>query len=205
MLELTKKIQLIHPFLDKGEEYYLVGGAVRDSILGRENKDLDIVCSGDTRGIARKVADATHGSFFVLDDARNTCRVITETSFGDRIVYDFVQMRTSIINDLSERDFTINAMAIDLRKLDYVIDPLKGGRDLQEKWLRPCSPTSFLKDSVRVIRAVRYSVNLKLKMEKSTQSLLAEAAGETNCSRSLKMIARISRCDCLNHLVFFLI
>jgi poly(A) polymerase len=172
MLQLPDSIHILHPFLEAQAEYYLVGGAVRDSLLGHNTKDLDIVCSGDTRVIARNIANAKHGSYFVLDEERNTCRVIIRSPAEERIVFDFVQMRRSILNDLSERDFTINAMAIDLRKMETVIDPLDGKRDLQERWLRPCRTTSFVDDPVRVIRAIRYSVNLGLKIESSTQTLI---------------------------------
>ena len=70
-------------------------------------------------------------SFFMLDEERNACRVIKKNPDGSRLVYDFSQFKGATIEaDLLERDFTINAMAVDLSNPGEIIDPLKGGRDL---------------------------------------------------------------------------
>ncbi|MCX6055573.1 MAG: hypothetical protein NTZ74_11785 [Chloroflexi bacterium] len=176
MVNLPKSIEKVKKLILPGEECYLVGGAVRDSLLNRSSKDLDIVYSGDTRAVARRLADLTSGVFFMLDEERDTCRVITNDEKGEKISFDFTRLQGGTIeSDLHLRDFTINAMAVNIAIPGSVIDPLKGGRDLIEKWLRPCSPTSFQDDPLRVIRAVRYSVLLGLKMESKTIDQLRQA------------------------------
>lgn len=157
---------------------YLVGGAVRDFLLQRPSSDFDFVCTSGTREIARKFAAAVDGDFYVLDDARDTCRVLAKTYRTVTTLVDFAALRGEDIQaDLLERDFTINAMAVDLANPDQIIDPAKGGRDLQQKWLRPVKPTSLLDDPVRTIRAVRYAVDLGLKIEPETTALIRSAAG----------------------------
>ena len=71
MINLPGGIQKIQPLMQPDEHYYLVGGAIRDALLSKESKDLDIVCSGETRTIARRLADQVSGSFFMLDQDRN--------------------------------------------------------------------------------------------------------------------------------------
>lgn len=149
---------------------------MRDALLSRSSQDIDITCSGDVKAFARKFADQVSGSFFMLDEERKACRVIAKDSDEERLVFDFTAIRGGgILADLSERDFTINAMAVDLRDPESIIDPLGGGRDLAKKWLRPCSPTTFIDDPLRVIRAIRYSVNYDLKIEPQTMILLRQS------------------------------
>jgi len=158
---------------------YLVGGAVRDFLLGQPCKDYDLVGPGDVRGIARQFANQVGGAFYILDEQRNTCRVLVDQSEGSRTIIDFSVLRgNSIIDDLAERDFTINAMAVDLRNPDTIIDPYKGGRDLQEKWLRPVNHTSLQDDPLRTIRGIRYAVALGLKVEPPTTKLIDKAVPE---------------------------
>ena len=175
MLELQKQILVVKKLLKSGEDCYLVGGAVRDSLLGRKIPDFDFVCNFDPRIIGRRLADQLSGAFYVMDEKRQTCRVIVAEDSKASNSYDFAQMQGNLLEDLEKRDFTINAMVINLREMEEIIDPLKGGRDLQEKWLRPCSELSFQSDPVRVIRAVRYAVDLKLKIEPETRKLLSNA------------------------------
>jgi poly(A) polymerase len=156
---------------------YLVGGAVRDALIGQRSKDFDFVCTANTRNIARRFADENNAAFFMLDEERNTCRVLIAHGTADQMVFDFAQLRgESIESDLLERDFTINAMAFDLNSPERVIDPTKGGRDLQQKWLRPVKNSSIEDDPVRAIRAVRYAVNLGLKIEPKTAQIIQAGA-----------------------------
>ncbi len=172
---LTRLTELASP----DQPLYLVGGAVRDFLLGQPCKDYDLVGTGDVRGIARQFANHVGGAFYMLDEQRNTCRVLVDQPDGARTIIDFSALRgNSIIDDLAERDFTINAMAIDLRNPDIIIDPFKGGRDLQEKWLRPVNRASLKDDPLRTIRGIRYAVAFNLKMEPSTVKMIAMAVPE---------------------------
>jgi len=169
-------ITRITEFTSPDQPLYLVGGAVRDYLLGHPVKDFDLVGSGDIRKIARHFANQLGGVFYVLDEQRNTCRVLIEEQIGSRRIFDFsVQRGDTIIDDLALRDFTINAMAVDLIMPEMIIDPYKGGRDLQEKRLRTVSQHSLQDDALRVIRGIRYAVALGLKVEPQTVRLLKEA------------------------------
>lgn len=176
-MELSQLVKIVQQRLGEDEKCYLVGGAVRDQILYRKVQDYDFAVSGDPRAIARRVADQLKAAFFVMDSVRCTCRVILPKESADRQVMDFTSLQGDITSDLMGRDFTINAMAIDLTDPDRIIDPLKGGRDLHEKWLRPCSSASFIKDPVRIIRAARYAASLGLRIETTTTKLIESAVG----------------------------
>lgn len=167
---------------------YLVGGAVRDFLLGKSCKDYDLVCSSDTRGIARKFADKAQAAIYALDGERNTYRVLIGLGSAQQTIVDFATMQGATIEeDLAKRDFTINAMALALDAPQTIIDPFKGGRDLQGGYLRPVSENSFTTDPLRVIRAIRYAVDLGLKLEPETSELLREAvAGLDFVSRERK-------------------
>lgn len=162
---------------------YLVGGAVRDMLRGESAHDLDFAVSGGAIALARRVADALGGNFFVLDEERDTGRVLWKTGDGELVV-DFAALRASDLEgDLRGRDFTINAMALDAAAPDRLIDPLHGAQDLRDNVLRACSPDSFRDDPLRVLRAVRQSVGLHLRIEPATlRALKAEAPRLADCS-----------------------
>lgn len=148
---------------------YLVGGAVRDSLVNRRVKDLDFVLPTQALKTARRVANALKADFFVLDGEREIGRVIIEKPQDERQVLDFALQRGSNLEgDLLGRDFTINAIAIDLNNPGQLIDPLGGSRDLFEKKLRACSDSSIKDDPVRILRGVRMASLLKLRIQTDT-------------------------------------
>lgn len=172
---LSQEIKDLIGLKQEGQKLYLVGGIIRDYCIGRKNEDVDILCDFDTRLVARRFADMHRGDFFVMDARRNISRVILAGKTGKK-VFDFARLRaTDLAGDLKARDFTINAMAIDLDQSYRIIDPLGGQIDLEKKTLRACSPASFTDDPVRVIRAFRYSHSLNLDFDKQTLGLLKEA------------------------------
>ena len=175
MIDQGDQVQLPRILLDlrqitpSNQPLYLVGGAVRDYLLGKKCQDYDIVCAVEARTTAKRFADHLKGAFFSLDEERKTYRVLINQASGQKTVVDFATRQgATIIDDLAERDFSINAMAVDLNDAHQIIDPNKGGRDLQEKWLRPVNDASLTADPLRVIRAVRYAVNLDLKIDSRT-------------------------------------
>lgn len=176
MIKLPQEIEVIQSLMQTGDQVFLVGGAIRDALLSKPNQDLDFVCTGDPRIIGRILAEKLSGAFFMLDEERSACRVIAKNDQGKRLVFDFMQMRgLTLENDLEARDFTINAMAVDLTNPVQIIDPLLGEQDLFGKSLRPCKESSFDDDPLRVIRAVRYSVKYNLQIESNTIHLLKTA------------------------------
>ncbi len=174
--ELEKLLQILLFHLKPVEKAYLVGGVVRDIILRQPIHDLDIALDGDVHTFGRKVADTTGAAFFVLNEKFNTARIIFKYSEEIRMNLDIVKLRgKSIEEDLKMRDFTINAMAINLREQYRVIDPFNAVDDLRNHKLIACSEESFKDDPIRVLRALRQSIELGCTIEKKTILHLKEA------------------------------
>jgi hypothetical protein len=148
---------------------YVVGGAVRDAYLHRPLKDIDLAVPRDALKIARKIANHFDGAFFVLDPKREVGRAILRQ--GDaKLMVDVALFRDgdTLLADLHGRDFTLNAMAVDLAALDLLLDPLHGEDDLAAKQLRLCSPSAVRDDPIRALRAVRQSTQLRLRLHADT-------------------------------------
>jgi tRNA nucleotidyltransferase/poly(A) polymerase len=155
---------------------YLVGGALRDTLLGLPAHDLDFVLQRDTLQIARKVANALGGAYYTMDEEFQVGRVVLEGETEQRQVLDFAAMQgENLEQDLRKRDFTINAIAVAMDDLSQLIDPLGGVEDLLKKRLRTCSPESLLADPVRVLRAVRMTASYKLAILPETRALVEPA------------------------------
>jgi tRNA nucleotidyltransferase/poly(A) polymerase len=158
------------------QEIYLVGGAVRDMLLNRLSHDLDFALPSNGVALARRVANALKADFMVLDNERDTGRVIVTEADGTRTFLDFATYRgKSLDEDLRVRDFTMNAIAFDLRT-HTLIDPLNGASDLRAKVIRACSSASFSDDPVRILRAVRQAAAFEFKIELETRKAMKQAA-----------------------------
>jgi len=167
---------VIASLVDPCEEIYLVGGAVRDNLLRLPSHDIDFVVKKNALNAAKICADRLNGAYYALDAQRGTGRALLEIK-GEQIVLDFATLAPAGIQaDLALRDFTINAMAIDARNPENLIDPLNGESDLKKGILRPCRPASFSSDPIRTIRAVRFRQRLNLQIEQSTEKLIRAAA-----------------------------
>ena len=154
---------------------YLVGGAVRDLLLGRRTHDLDFALVGDGIQVARGVADALKGDFYPLDPERRNGRVLVTEADGSRSVLDFASFRgPGLESDLQGRDFTINAIALDLHD-NTLHDPLGGALDLREKRLRACSPIAFSDDPMRILRGVRLAADFDFQLLPETRSAMKAA------------------------------
>ncbi|MCA9912418.1 MAG: CCA tRNA nucleotidyltransferase, partial [Anaerolineae bacterium] len=164
--------------LDVKQPLYIVGGAVRDAFLHRPVKDIDLATPQNAIKLARKITNHFDADLFVMDAERGVARVLLDTADG-RLVIDVAQFRgDDLLSDLLGRDFTINAMAVDLQgDLGLLIDPLKGGEDAVAKVIRRCAEVSIADDPLRGLRAIRQSVQLGFRIEPSTSAdIRAEAA-----------------------------
>ena len=158
------------------QEIYLVGGAVRDMLLHRRSPDLDFALPSKGISLARQAANALGADFMVLDEERDTGRVIVTDPDGTRTFLDFATYRgKDLAADLHARDFTINAIAFDLRT-QTLLDPLNGASDLHAKLIRACSSTSLTDDPVRILRAVRQAAAFQFKIEPETRKAMKHAA-----------------------------
>lgn len=147
---------------------YLAGGGVRDLLLGRRLKDMDFALAGMAGEFPRMFAERIGGRFFWLDRERAQARVAKRTEEGI-LTFDFAPLRgKDIVEDLELRDFTINAMALELSGENAFIDPLRGEDDLREGVLRRCAPSSFEDDPLRLLRGIRFAATLGFVIEGDT-------------------------------------
>jgi len=157
-------------------ELYLVGGAVRDALLGRISLDLDLAAPAQGISLARRLAKALSADVFSLDPERDTGRVILTLPDGQRQKIDIATYRgLTLEDDLRMRDFTINALALDLRTLS-LFDPLDGAADLRANVLRACTPNAMHDDPLRVLRGVRLAASLGFTIEAETRRAMRQAA-----------------------------
>jgi tRNA nucleotidyltransferase (CCA-adding enzyme) len=152
---------------------YMVGGAVRDAILGRtrEYLDLDFIIPGDAIKVACAIAKHYQAGFVVLDTERNIARVL----FPHATV-DFAQQEgDSLFTDLHRRDFTINAIAYNPYTRE-IIDPLQGYTDIETGILRMISAANLQDDPLRLMRAYRQASQLGFNIEPYTQATIRTLA-----------------------------
>lgn len=183
-MEKDDIINLIQETASKeGVNTYLIGGYVRDEILGIDNKDIDITVEGDAKKIAASLGE------------RLGVKIKRTSQFGTFILFtpgfriDVATARREIypgpgklplvepggiLEDLSRRDFTINSMAIPIGT-KTVIDPFRGLEDIKKRLIRVLHGKSFIEDPTRIFRALRFAERLGFKMEQITGSLMDEA------------------------------
>ncbi len=169
---------------------YLVGGSVRDLLIGKQDiRDIDLLMASGSEDVARAFADAIGGSFFFLDEGRKITRVVRQADH-DTIQFDFTNFEGPDLDaDLGRRDFTINAMALDLRafianaSLDGLIDPFHGREDVKNRLIRVTRPGVLEEDPLRLLRAVRFAATLGYTIEEGTVDHIRQHA---------KLIARPS-------------
>lgn len=176
-LSLSAVLDEFRPHLPPDIPIYLVGGSVRDSLLNRPLHDFDFAVPEGAFRIARMVADALKAAYFPLDAERETARVLRPMPDGSRQVLDFALLRGSDLEtDLAGRDFTINAMAVDVRRPDELLDPTGGFSDLRAGRLRACSPAAFHDDPLRILRGVRLAAGYSFRIQPETLQYMRKAA-----------------------------
>ncbi len=151
--------------LKPGRQVFLVGGAIRDVLLGREPEDFDFAVSGSGLEFARNLARRLRTKLVVLSEKDDEARVVWQ---GRTIDFNGFGAKT-IVDDLGRRDFTINAMACELTPsgLADILDPCSGRRDLAVRLIRPVSDLSLASDPLRLLRAYRLALELGLEVHRS--------------------------------------
>ncbi|OSZ77422.1 tRNA nucleotidyltransferase [Chitinophagaceae bacterium IBVUCB2] len=208
-LALLKKIATAAEAL--GMETYLIGGFVRDKILGRETKDADFVCVGDGIELAKEVAKQ-FTPIPQVEYFRNfgTAHIKVENDFDVEFVgarkesYQFDSRKPevepgTIIDDQNRRDFTINALAISLNKDDYgkLVDPFNGVQDIKDGIIKtPLAPSqTFSDDPLRMMRAIRFATQLNFVIEEKTWQGIIDSA------HRIKIISQERITDELNKII----
>jgi hypothetical protein len=170
-----------------GKEAWVVGGAVRDELLGRELVDLDIAVR-DPKRAARAYGKRSGGAPFPLSERHGAWRVALD---GGRTV-DFTPLPGSVEDDLATRDFTINAIARPLAGGEPV-DPFGGHEDLEARRLRAVRESVFEDDPLRLLRAVRLEDELDVRLDERTEGLVREDAGLAVRPAGERIVAELRR------------
>lgn len=176
---------------------YLVGGPVRDLLLGRTSKDIDIVCVGDAVSLAKKFSKKVGGGLTIHHGFPNA--TVEWESFGKidfvtarrekysrrRVDLPRIEKTDDIKVDLERRDFTINAIAVKLNPDDFgsIIDPFNGLQDCNKRLIRFLHVRSFREDPTRIFRAIRFKMELGFDIEEETEKCLR---------RDLKYLRKLS-------------
>lgn len=178
------------------ERLFLVGGAVRDIFLGQEPVDVDLVYAGDALGLARDFAADKRARLILLREEFQNVRIIKG---GEHL--DLTGLAgASLEEDLSHRDFTVNAMALPLvygKTLPAPIDPCGGKMDLEKRLVRMVSRENLRRDPLRLLRAYRFAGAPGFRLEKETEDairskngLISDTAGERVLSELKIIIGR---------------
>jgi poly(A) polymerase len=162
------------------QDLFLVGGTIRDLYLnGSPGKDFDFVVHDRARSIAHHFAQSYRGTFFCLDEKRGIYRTIFDA--GDHLkTVDFsLCYENNLIRDLTNRDFTINSIALNVSEIFEhntltPIDPARGLDDIEKRSIRVTSPTAFNHDPVRMLRAVRLSATCNCTLLPQTEHLIKD-------------------------------
>lgn len=201
-LTLSPLLERLRPLL-AGQEtpVYLVGGAVRDALLGRASDDLDFVVPNRAIALAFRVGDALSLPAYVLDRERDTGRVVVPGHLGRgrKTTLDFARYRAGDLEgDLRARDFTINALALPIAATHAadIVDPLGGRADLQAGLVRQTHASALHDDPVRALRALRMAVTFDFQLVPETAEAvvavaprLADASAERVRDELVKLLA----------------
>lgn len=183
---LSQALRSSYPELDAVREIadtpiFLVGGAVRDLLLGRERADIDLVVVGDAAAVAARLgAEVVEHERFAtakvrLDGHEVDIATARAESYPHPGALPSVEPADEIATDLARRDFTINAIAVPLRGEPELVDPYGGRADLEAGRLRVLHPRSFVDDPTRALRAARYAARFGFEPEPETAALLRAA------------------------------
>jgi tRNA nucleotidyltransferase/poly(A) polymerase len=190
------------------EQLYLVGGSLRDLLAGCSMiRDFDLLTPAGAETLARRFAKDVGGSFFFLDEERGIARVVLLLDNAE-VRFDFANFEgESLEADLARRDFTVNAMAIDVREfiatgaLDGLIDPYGGRADVRMRSIRTSNPKVFDEDPLRLLRAVRFAATLGFTIDQRTsdeirsRSALATLPAPERCRDELFLILSVPKAD----------
>ncbi|WP_297888383.1 CBS domain-containing protein [Sulfurihydrogenibium sp.] len=170
-----------------GYKAYIIGGVVRDIVMGKKSLDIDIIVEGSAVDLVRNFAKAKNLNFHIYPEF-----MTGNITLENKIKLDFATARkeeyespgsyprvekASLFEDLYRRDFTINTLAIEITKSNFgkLIDYFNGFVDIKEKRIRVLHTLSFVEDPIRILRGLRFAGRFNFKLEKKTQQLLNHA------------------------------
>jgi tRNA nucleotidyltransferase/poly(A) polymerase len=172
----------------EGEEGWIVGGAVRDELLGRSVLDLDVACR-HPKETALRYARRFGGAAFPLSERHGAWRV---AAAGAEQTVDFTPLPDGIEADLASRDFTFNAIARPVGSVEHY-DPYGGRTDLDARCIRAVSESIFLDDPLRLLRAVRIEDELGFRMDEHTEELLRASSDLVTVPAGERILSELKR------------
>ena len=167
-------------FLSHAVPTFLVGGYIRDSLLGNPTRDIDVAVLGDSLSLAKELAGHVGGAYFTVGQSHQIARVIVPSQYDGSLTIDVSSIDGSIHNDLARRDFTVDALALSVDDWDCpsweerVVDLCDGKKDLSRRLIRAVRPSVFREDPARLLRAVRLAASLGFQIEAHTSHLIAQ-------------------------------
>jgi len=210
-LVIPKKVSdIIDKFQKSGAEIYIVGGAVRDMLLGREVKDWDFTSNLTPEEMAKlfpknSFCNNAFGTFSIVGKDGEIFEITTfrtEQGYSDSRHPDEIKWGKSLDEDLQRRDFTINAMAV--KTPVELIDPYRGQEDLKNKFIRAVGDANerFAEDALRMMRAIRIATQLEFVIEEKTfvaiqknAELINKVSGERVRDELFKILASDHQAD----------
>lgn len=170
LLSLTQK----EPFITISKiakkrdcKFFLVGGFIRDALIGKSSKDIDFSLTKDPIGFAKDVSSILKGSFVLLD--KNCGRVVLND-----LTIDFTKIEETLEKDIKRRDFTMNSLCMEGPLFNKIIDLTGGTSDISKKTIKMVSKDCLVDDPLRLFRAIRFSSTLNFTIEKETLKAIKE-------------------------------
>ena len=212
-MHILSRIEMLRDiFASREVGAYLVGGSVRDLLLGRETGDIDVAVTTDASTVGRGLASSLAGRLVPLDELRGIWRVVIPNGEASWSV-DVNSIDGDILKDLGRRDFTIDAMAASFADAGAgrlgigVIDPFGGRADLTAGVIRSVSPSVFKEDPARLLRAPRLAAQLRMEIVEDTANqiqrdahLVTTVASERVRDELLKLLAESCAADSIRRL-----
>ena len=199
MANSWKELELFHAVLSVAKmlerEVFVVGGVLRDCILGRETRDYDLAVFEDALPFAQLLAEAVRGVYVPLDEIHGSARVVLRS--GDSVdLTDF--RRPTFAQDCQARDFTCNGLSASLvdfleKGAEAIIDPCNGVGDIENRLIRMIRKDNFSEDPLRVLRLFRYAAVLDFEIEPDTFSAAAENAFKITDVSSERILSELQQ------------
>ena len=177
-MNITSLKKWLHKYPEDIPQLFLIGGTVRDMLLNLPPKDIDLTCKG-ARDIAYNLANYRNASIVPMEKKPHTpCYRIVDRA-DSRNYIDIAEIRgETIYDDLMQRDFTVNAIAMEVNRdgsLAEMVDPLNGSQDIRHNIIKSVRHDAFISDPLRILRAFRFSAVLNFDIEPSTLNQVKES------------------------------
>ncbi len=182
-------------------EIYIIGGFVRDLMLEQVSYDLDfVIVDKSSVEVCKELVAKFSGNYFILDEVTQTVRFVLKDENVFAYTFDFTQVKKEALeDDFKRRDFTINALAINLKEQDVLIDKFSGLDDLKQKKIKAIKLENLIDDPLRFLRAFRFASSLNANIDDSVLKYIPDNLNYFNESVSAERIStelfKILDCD----------